>query len=159
MAKSVSLVAVKVLDADGAGTTSQTIDGLEWGEFVLLPDRSISNTHSTVGDDVASKNLTGKAVVNMSLSGPSSTAVNQAIAALTRAGITCVVAAGNEGVCLAPSTRKNMRPMLTQAARRSQRLPRVRPLRHHRRCYHQHFRHHCVLLQLRCFGGHLCSWC
>ncbi|KAH8602289.1 serine protease [Bisporella sp. PMI_857] len=79
VAKSVNLVAVKVLDASGAGTNSQSIDGLQ---FVL--------------DDVTQKGLAGKAVINMSLGGPRSNAMNNAVAALTRAGIMVVVAAGNE---------------------------------------------------------------
>lgn len=35
VAKSVSLVAVKVLDASGAGTNADVISGLQWGEFML----------------------------------------------------------------------------------------------------------------------------
>jgi len=38
----------------------------------------------------------------MSLGGPKSTAMNNAVAALTRAGITVVVAAGNENVLIPP---------------------------------------------------------
>jgi len=79
IAKSVSLVAVKVLDADGAGTNSNTLQGLQF-----------------VHDDVVAKGLAGKAIINMSLGGPKSTALNSAIAGLTQAGVTCVVAAGNE---------------------------------------------------------------
>jgi len=52
-------------------------------------------------DDVASKGIAGKAVINMSLGGAKSTAMNNAVASLSRAGITVVVAAGNENVCLA----------------------------------------------------------
>jgi subtilisin family serine protease len=36
----------------------------------------------------------------MSIGGSKSTALNSAIAAATRAGVVCVVAAGNENVCL-----------------------------------------------------------
>ncbi|KAG9245090.1 protease [Calycina marina] len=79
VAKSVSLVAVKVLDADGAGTNSQSIQGLQY-----------------VMDDVNAKGISGKAVINMSLGGSKSTAMNNAILALTNAGIIVVVAAGNE---------------------------------------------------------------
>lgn len=38
VAKSVSLVAVKVLDADGAGTNSDTLAGLNFGKKVQLSD-------------------------------------------------------------------------------------------------------------------------
>lgn len=49
-------------------------------------------------NDVQTKKLTGKAVMNMSLGGSFSTAVNNAISALANAGIVPVVAAGNENV-------------------------------------------------------------
>ena len=48
--------------------------------------------------NVTARGLVGKAVVNMSLGGSRSNALNAAIAALTRAGVTVVVAAGNENV-------------------------------------------------------------
>ncbi|KXH68851.1 subtilase [Colletotrichum salicis] len=79
VAKNVNLVGVKVLDGDGAGSNSGVLDGMQ---FVI--------------DDVAKKNLTGKAVMNMSLGGSASAAVNRAIQALNNAGIVPVVAAGNE---------------------------------------------------------------
>lgn len=47
---------------------------------------------------MTAKKLAGKAVVNMSLGGSKSNAVNSAVAGLTRAGVTVVVAAGNENV-------------------------------------------------------------
>ncbi|GKT65022.1 subtilisin-like protease [Colletotrichum tofieldiae] len=79
VAKNVNLVAVKVLDGDGAGSNSGVLDGMQ---FVI--------------DDVTAKNLTGKAVMNMSLGGSASAAVNRAIQALNNAGVVPVVAAGNE---------------------------------------------------------------
>lgn len=82
MAKNVQLVAVKVLDADGSGSNSGVLNGMQ---FVV--------------NDVQAKKLSGKAVMNMSLGGSFSTAVNNAITALTNAGIVPVVAAGNENVC------------------------------------------------------------
>lgn len=42
--------------------------------------------------------LAGKAVMNMSLGGSKSTAINAAIEAIARAGVVPVVAAGNENV-------------------------------------------------------------
>lgn len=42
--------------------------------------------------------MTGKAVINMSLGGPRSNAVNAAVAAAKRAGIVVVAAAGNDAV-------------------------------------------------------------
>jgi subtilisin family serine protease len=81
VAKTVSLVAVKVLDADGAGTNSGVIQGLNF-----------------VATNATARGLSGKAVLNMSIGGSKSAALNSAIAALTKAGVTVVVAAGNDNV-------------------------------------------------------------
>ncbi|KUJ13099.1 putative subtilisin-like protease [Mollisia scopiformis] len=81
VAKAVSLVAVKVLDADGAGTNSGVIQGLQF-----------------VATNATARMLSGKAVTNISIGGSKSTALNNAIAALTKAGVTVVCAAGNEYV-------------------------------------------------------------
>ena len=51
-------------------------------------------------NDVVAKGIAGKAVINMSLGGPKSAAMNNAVAALSKAGITVVVAAGNENVSI-----------------------------------------------------------
>ncbi|KAI2465148.1 subtilisin-like protein [Annulohypoxylon bovei var. microspora] len=75
VAKNVQLVGVKVLDADGGGTNADVIDGLNF---------------------VASNATKGKAVMNMSLGGPKSQAVNDAIERLFSNGVVPVVAAGNE---------------------------------------------------------------
>jgi subtilisin family serine protease len=48
--------------------------------------------------NVAARNISGKAIVNLSLSGGKSNALNAAIAAMTKAGITVVVAAGNDNL-------------------------------------------------------------
>lgn len=53
-----------------------------------------------VVNDVQAKGLSGKAVMNMSLGGALSAAVNNAITAIANAGVVPVVAAGNENVCL-----------------------------------------------------------
>ncbi|KAH8129921.1 hypothetical protein ACSS6W_004724 [Trichoderma asperelloides] len=79
VAKNIKLVAVKVLDASGAGSNSGVLNGMQ---FVV--------------NDVQAKGLSGKAVMNMSLGGSLSAAVNNAIAAIANAGIVPVVAAGNE---------------------------------------------------------------
>lgn len=73
------LVGIKVLDANGGGTNADVLDGLNFVET-----------------DVNQKNLTGKVVMNMSLGGGLSQAINKAIEALVAAGIVPVVAAGNE---------------------------------------------------------------
>ncbi|KAH6900518.1 peptidase S8/S53 domain-containing protein [Thelonectria olida] len=79
VAKKANLVAVKVLDADGGGSNSGVLKGMQ---FVI--------------DDAKEKGITGKAVMNMSLGGTFSEAINRAVQALFNAGIVPVVAAGNE---------------------------------------------------------------
>lgn len=76
VAKSVSLVAVKVLDCRGSGFTSNIIKGLEW----------------------IKKQSARPAVVNMSLGGGLSPTLNNAVTSLTQAGIVVVVAAGNSNL-------------------------------------------------------------
>jgi len=72
-------VAVKVLDSTGHGTTDVTLQGMNW-----------------VADNATASNLKGKAVMNMSLGGPLSPAVNEAISAIRAAGVFPCVAAGND---------------------------------------------------------------
>ncbi|KAI0023912.1 subtilase [Xylariomycetidae sp. FL0641] len=79
VAKKATLVGVKVLGADGGGSNSDVLDGLNFVE-----------------SDVAEKGLKGKAVMNMSLGGGQSQAINNAIEGLVNAGVVPVVAAGNE---------------------------------------------------------------
>lgn len=77
VAKKTTLIAVKVLDCDGSGTNTGVISGIQW----------VANQHKTKNDT---------AVANMSLGGGKSTAINNAVAAAINAGVTMVVAAGNE---------------------------------------------------------------
>ncbi|KAK4187455.1 peptidase S8/S53 domain-containing protein [Podospora australis] len=79
VAKKVSIVGVKVLGADGSGTNSGVIRGMQF-----------------VANDARAKGLSGKAVMNMSLGGSFSRAVNSAINNIEAAGVVPVVAAGNE---------------------------------------------------------------
>lgn len=51
-------------------------------------------------NDVQKRGIKGKAVMNMSLGGAFSKAVNKAIENLNQAGVVPVVAAGNENVSL-----------------------------------------------------------
>ncbi|KAI0000728.1 subtilisin-like protein [Xylariaceae sp. FL0662B] len=75
VAKKVNIVGVKVLGANGGGTNADVIDGLNF---------------------VAQDAKAGKSVMNMSLGGPPSRAVNNAIERLFSNGVVPVVAAGNE---------------------------------------------------------------
>jgi subtilisin family serine protease len=75
VAKGVSLVAVRVMDCNGSGTYSSVIAGLDW----------VADNH-TQG---------APAVVNMSLGGPVSAAVDAAVNRVIADGVTVAVAAGN----------------------------------------------------------------
>lgn len=76
VAKSATLVPVRVLDCTGSGSVSGIIAGLDW-----------------VMSDHASSGRPG--VVNMSLNGPPSTALDSEVDSVIASGITTVVAAGN----------------------------------------------------------------
>ncbi len=75
VAKAVSLVGVRVLDCDGSGLTSEIIAGVDW---------------------VTAK-AARPAVVNMSLGGGASRALDDAVRRSIARGLTYVVAAGNAG--------------------------------------------------------------
>src|SRR5437660_2656352 len=73
VAKNVRLVSVRVLDCNGRGTESGVIAGVDW----------------------VTTNRVLPAVANMSLGGPLSAAINQAVENSISSGVTYVVAAGN----------------------------------------------------------------
>jgi subtilisin family serine protease len=76
VAKAVSLVAVRVLDCNGSGSTSGVIAGINW---------------------VTSDHQAGQpAVANMSLGGGASASLDQAVANSVADGVTYAVAAGND---------------------------------------------------------------
>jgi subtilisin family serine protease len=79
VAKSASLVPVRVLDCDGAGSITTVLAGLDW----------ILEQHLLTG---------GSALVNMSLGGGASSALDVQVSRLVEAGLTTVVAAGNSNV-------------------------------------------------------------
>lgn len=74
VAKGVSLVAVRVLNCSGSGTTSGVIAGIDW---------------------VTSQHTTGKAVANMSLGGSVSSALDNAVRNSIADGVVYAIAAGN----------------------------------------------------------------
>ncbi|KAI6352180.1 hypothetical protein MCOR25_009513 [Pyricularia grisea] len=80
VAKSVNIVDVKVFTGTTAAT-STIISGFNWAV-----------------SDIQSKGRVGKAVINMSLGGPASTAFNSAVNSAYSAGILSIVASGNDGV-------------------------------------------------------------
>ena len=75
VAKDVSLIAVRVLNCSGSGTNSGVIAGMDW----------VANNHVK------------PAVANMSLGGGASSTTDNAVNRMHNAGVTVVVAAGNDG--------------------------------------------------------------
>jgi subtilisin family serine protease len=73
VAKSVTLVGVRVLNCSGSGTTSGVIAGIDW----------------------VTANHAGAAVANMSLGGGASTSLDQAVANSITSGVSYAIAAGN----------------------------------------------------------------
>jgi subtilisin family serine protease len=78
VAKSVTLVAVRVLNCNGSGTTAGVIAGVDW----------------VTGNHVAGQ----PAVANMSLGGGASTALDNAVRNSIADGVSYAIAAGNSGV-------------------------------------------------------------
>ena len=80
VAKATQLYAVKVLNAQGSGTNSGVISGINF-----------------VASDAQSRNCPNGTVANMSLGGGKSSTLNQAAAGLISSGVFLAVAAGNDG--------------------------------------------------------------
>jgi subtilisin family serine protease len=74
VAKKAKIVAVRVLDDQGSGTTEQVVAGIDW----------------------VTKNHKGPSVANMSLGGGADEALDAAVKKAIDAGVTFAVAAGNE---------------------------------------------------------------
>jgi subtilisin family serine protease len=85
LARAGTAIAVKVLGSNGSGTNDGVIAGINWA----------FKDHKTRG--------VGRSVVNMSLGGGLSQAINDAVAAAVRGGMIFVVAAGNDGRGIIPS--------------------------------------------------------
>jgi subtilisin family serine protease len=81
VAKKTKLYAVKVLNAQGSGSNSGVISGINFA----------------ANDQKTRSGCSGKSVANMSLGGGKSTAVNSAAASAVSAGLFLAVAAGNDG--------------------------------------------------------------
>ena len=94
VAKKVRLVAVRVLDCDGGGSLSDVIAGIDW----------------------VTSNAVKPAVANMSLGGGYSPSLEAAVARSIRAGITYVLAAGNENVNAAGTSPAGLPAAITVGA-------------------------------------------
>jgi subtilisin family serine protease len=96
IAKSASLVAVRVLDCAGSGSWSGVIAGLDW---------------------VAADHVAGvPAVANMSLGGGASSTVDSAVQALISDGVTVAVAAGNSNADACATSPARVSSALTVGA-------------------------------------------
>ena len=95
VAKNVNLVAVRVLDCAGSGSTSGVIAGIDWA----------------VADHVS-----GPAVLNMSLGGGASASLNAAVDRAVADGISVVVAAGNSNADACTSSPASAASAITVGA-------------------------------------------
>ncbi|VXC44817.1 S8 family peptidase [Nocardioides sp. AX2bis] len=94
VAKAVTLVPVRVLDCQGSGTSSGVIAGMDW----------------------VAANATRPSVANMSLGGGADAATDTAVARMVSAGVTTVVAAGNENTDACTSSPARAASAITVAA-------------------------------------------
>lgn len=94
VAKGASIVPVRVLNCNGSGSNSSVIAGLDW----------------------VAANAVKPAVVNMSLGGSASTAVDNAVAKVVAAGVVVAVAAGNSKADACNSSPARAASALTVAA-------------------------------------------
>jgi aqualysin 1 len=94
VAKSVSLVGVRVLDCDGYGLISEIVAGVDW----------------------VTRNAQRPAVANMSLGGGASTALDTAVKNSIASGITYAIAAGNENRDACYSSPARVSAAITVAA-------------------------------------------
>jgi subtilisin family serine protease len=97
VAKSVGLVAIRVLDCSGYGSWSGVIAGIDWVRYYR----------------------SGPAVANLSLGGGAYQAVDDAIANLVASGVTVAVAAGNSSDDACYYSPARARPALTVGATNS----------------------------------------
>jgi subtilisin family serine protease len=96
VAKTVSLVAVRVLNCQGSGATSGVIAGINW----------VTSDHAAGAP----------AVANMSLGGGASTSLDQAVANSVADGVTYAVAAGNDNANACNSSPARAASALTVGA-------------------------------------------
>ena len=96
VAKQVNLVAVRVLNCQGSGSTSQVVAGIDW----------VTQDHDP-GEP---------AVANMSLGGSASTAMDQAVSRSISDGVTYAIAAGNGNIFGFAANACNSSPARVTAA-------------------------------------------
>lgn len=94
VAKKAKVVAVKVLDGEGSGTTEQVVAGIDW----------------------VTKNHKGPSVANMSLGGGVDEALDTAVKKAIDSGVTFGVAAGNESSDAGQSSPARVKEAITVAS-------------------------------------------
>lgn len=94
VAKQAEVVAVRVLDNEGAGTTAQVIAGIDW----------------------VTKNARKPAVANLSLGGYRNAQLDAAVRNSIASGVTYTVAAGNDGLPAALYSPANVKQAITVGA-------------------------------------------
>jgi subtilisin family serine protease len=94
VAKKANIVAVRVLDDQGSGTTEQVVKGIDW----------------------VTENADGPSVANMSLGGPKDEALDAAVQKSIDAGVTYGLAAGNESSDADGSSPARVKDAITVAA-------------------------------------------
>lgn len=94
VAKKAKIVAVKVLDAQGSGTTEQVVAGIDW----------------------VTKNHKGPSVANMSLGGGADEALDAAVKKAIDSGVTFGVAAGNESSDAGQTSPARVKEAITVAS-------------------------------------------
>ncbi|QRV79817.1 subtilisin-like protease 8 [Ceratobasidium sp. AG-Ba] len=97
VAKTANIIAVKVLDAGGSGSTSDIVAGINW----------CINRHSQTQSP---------SVINMSLGGSNNRALNAIASRAVRSGIHVCVAAGNDGDDVADSSPASADGVITVGA-------------------------------------------
>ncbi|MFH8715761.1 S8 family peptidase [Streptomyces zaomyceticus] len=94
VAKKAKVVAVRVLDDNGSGTTDQVVAGIDW----------------------VTKNHSGPSVANMSLGGGADEALDAAVGRAIASGVTFAVAAGNESADAGQGSPSRVPEALTVAS-------------------------------------------
>ncbi|MFF8372040.1 S8 family peptidase [Streptomyces lydicus] len=94
VAKKAKIVAVKVLDGQGSGTTEQVVAGIDW----------------------VTKNHKGPSVANMSLGGGADEALDAAVKKAIDSGVTFGVAAGNESADAGKGSPARVKEAITVAS-------------------------------------------
>ncbi|MEU9991017.1 S8 family peptidase [Streptomyces sp. NPDC048045] len=94
VAKKARIVAVRVLDNEGSGTTEQVVAGIDW----------------------VTKNHKGPSVANMSLGGGADPALDAAVGKAVASGVTFAVAAGNESADAGQSSPARVPEAITVAS-------------------------------------------